>query len=96
MTRVSARLAKLEFLGNARDKIKAAVVTVEVEISHPGSPLSDVVTMVTDISAAPADTLQQIFDRAAEKAAHAFKTASAYSDAELAARMASARSYELS
>jgi hypothetical protein len=93
---MKARLAKIEFLGNEKDKIKGAIVTVEVEILHAGSPFGDLVTMVTDIAVAPTDSLQQIFARAADKAAQTLQTASRYSDTDLAERMVAARSYELS
>jgi hypothetical protein len=96
MPHMNARLAKIEFLGNGEDKVKAAVVTVEVEIIQVGSPFGDLVTAVTNIAVAPTDSLQQIFDRAADKAAQSLRTASTYSDTDLARRMGAAKSYELS
>lgn len=93
---MNARLAKIEFLGHGDDKVKAAVVTVEVEIAQVGSPSTDLVTTVTNIAVAPTDSLQQIFDRAALKATQSLKTASTYSDTDLAARMVAAKSYEMS
>jgi len=96
MSPMIARLAKIEFLGNGRDKVKAAVVTVEIEIIQAGAACCDLVTMAANIAVAPADSLQQIFDRAADKAAQTLRIAGTYSDTDLAERMVSARSYELS
>jgi len=96
MSPMIARLAKIEFLGNGRDKVKAAVVTVEIEIRQTGGACCDLVTTVANIAVAPADSLQEIFDRAADKAAQTLRIAGTYSDMDLAEHMAAARSYELS